>query len=195
MNLLRLTAMFACFIFMMGCGSGKRDTQNATTPGATGTGTVYDNDNRTGDEADREMQVRDMMVDEDPVAYESDLLATEDVDTRNLDPDLDWDPIFFDFDKSNLSDAARTKLEGYADILLTNPNLKVLIEGHCDTRGTEEYNMALGERRAQSVKRYLLGLGVAEVRLRTISYGEIQPMDPGENEGAWAKNRRVAFTF
>jgi peptidoglycan-associated lipoprotein len=75
------------------------------------------------------------------------------------------------------------------------PNIKIQIEGHCDERGTNEYNLALGERRANSTKKYLLSLGVSENRMSTISYGEEKPMDSAHNEEAWAKNRRAHFVI
>ena len=101
--------------------------------------------------------------------------------------------IFFEFDKSNISSDAREILKANADFLLKNGNSKVVIEGHCDERGTAEYNMALGQRRAQETKNYLVNLGIKEPRIKTISYGEERPFDPGHNEDAWAKNRRAHF--
>jgi len=101
--------------------------------------------------------------------------------------------IFFEFDKSNISPDAREILKANADFLLKNGNSKVVIEGHCDERGTAEYNMALGQRRAQETKNYLVNLGIKEPRIKTISYGEERPFDPGHNEDAWAKNRRAHF--
>jgi peptidoglycan-associated lipoprotein len=78
---------------------------------------------------------------------------------------------------------------------MNNSQEKIVIEGHCDERGTAEYNIALGERRAKSVKRYLINLGVDSSQLSTISYGEERPADPGHNEAAWAKNRRAEFVI
>lgn len=101
--------------------------------------------------------------------------------------------IYFDFDKSNLKPEAQEVLKRKAEFLKANANEKVLIEGHCDERGTAEYNLALGDRRANSAKRFLVNLGVAESRIRTISYGEERPLDPGRNEAAWAKNRNCQF--
>ena len=101
--------------------------------------------------------------------------------------------IFFEFDKSNISPDAREILKANADFLLKNGNSKVVIEGHCDERGTAEYNMALGQRRAQETKKYLVNLGIKEPRIKTISYGEERPLDPGHNEDAWARNRRAHF--
>lgn len=101
--------------------------------------------------------------------------------------------IYFDFDKSELRASALESLNRYANVLKANPDLKVLIEGHCDERGTEEYNLALGERRASRVKSYLVSAGVNESRLKTISYGEMRPKAEGSNEDAWALNRRAHF--
>ncbi len=101
--------------------------------------------------------------------------------------------IYFEFDQSDITDEARAILQANADWILANPGSKIQIEGHCDERGTEEYNLALGERRANSVKNYLASLGVTEDRLYTISYGEELPADPGHDEAAWSKNRRAHF--
>ncbi|VAX20079.1 Tol-Pal system peptidoglycan-associated lipoprotein PAL [hydrothermal vent metagenome] len=100
---------------------------------------------------------------------------------------------YFDFDKSELRPDARDVLQQNADWIKANSGAKVQIEGHCDERGTEEYNLALGERRANSVKNYLVSLGISPDRLFTISYGEELPVDPGHEESAWSKNRRAHF--
>jgi peptidoglycan-associated lipoprotein len=101
--------------------------------------------------------------------------------------------VYFDFDKYNLKSDAKARLAVNARVLESNPEVTILIEGHCDERGTEEYNLALGERRAKSARDYLIDLGVAASRIRTISYGEERPADPGHNEAAWDKNRRADF--
>ena len=98
--------------------------------------------------------------------------------------------IYFDFDKSNLKQPAVAKLDNVADFMSKNADANIRIEGHCDERGTSEYNLALGDRRANSAKKYLVDLGVSAERLSTISYGEEKPADPGHDEAAWAKNRR-----
>jgi peptidoglycan-associated lipoprotein len=103
--------------------------------------------------------------------------------------------IYFAFDQFDLSDEARRILTENAKILLAHPNLVVQVEGHCDERGSSEYNLALGEKRAVSAKLYLIRLGVKGNRLSTISYGEEMPVDPGHNEAAWAKNRRCHFVI
>jgi peptidoglycan-associated lipoprotein len=99
--------------------------------------------------------------------------------------------IHFDFNKYNIRPDAKTVLEGDAKVLNENPNVKVQVAGYCDDRGSVEYNLALGEKRAQSAKDYLVTLGVAADRLSTISYGKSDPIDPQNNEKAWAMNRRA----
>jgi len=101
--------------------------------------------------------------------------------------------IYFDFDRSDLKPEARNNLKKKAEWLMNNPSYTVMIEGHCDERGSNEYNLALGERRAHSAKKFLVTLGVSPDRISTISYGEERPADPGHNEEAWAKNRRDEF--
>ena len=97
---------------------------------------------------------------------------------------------FFGFDESTLSNDAQAALTASANFLKENPQYNILIEGHCDERGTEQYNLALGDRRANVAKQYLETLGVDATRMRTVSYGEERPFDPGHDESAWAKNRR-----
>ncbi len=104
-----------------------------------------------------------------------------------------FDDIHFDFDKSFIREDAKPVLAKVADYLKRNSGAKVQIEGHCDERGTAEYNMALGARRAESAKKYLLSLGVKGAALSTVSYGKEKPLDPGHTEDAWAKNRRDHF--
>ena len=101
--------------------------------------------------------------------------------------------IYFDFDKSTLTPAAQDNLLRKAEWLRENPDATVTIEGHCDNRGTNEYNLALGDRRAESAKAFLIDLGIDPMRLTTISYGEERPVDPRNTEEAWAKNRRDHF--
>jgi len=103
--------------------------------------------------------------------------------------------IHFEFDSAVLTQDAQELLKTKAEWLQNNPSAKSTVEGHCDDRGTLEYNLALGERRAASAKSFLVDLGIAASRLITISYGEERPIDPGQNEAAWAKNRRGHFTI
>ena len=103
--------------------------------------------------------------------------------------------IYFDFDSIQLTPQAQEILTKKAKWLRENPAATVTIEGHCDNRGTNEYNLALGEGRAQSAKTFLMDLGVDVSKLRTISYGEERPLDPQQIESAWAKNRRAHFVI
>jgi len=103
--------------------------------------------------------------------------------------------VLFAYDSYVLSDAAQALLQAKAQFLKNNPDVQVVIEGHCDERGTREYNLALGDRRANAAQRYLTGLGVAGERMKTVSYGKERPLDPGQNEAAWAKNRRAHFVI
>lgn len=104
-------------------------------------------------------------------------------------------PIYFDFDKSNIRQDQRARIEKNAAYLKQNLDAKLRIEGNCDERGTSEYNMALGERRALSAKKYLVNLGVHEDRMHTISYGEEKPLLRGHDEYSWAQNRRDDFVL
>ena len=99
--------------------------------------------------------------------------------------------IHFDFDKFDIRPGNAVILKENAEILKKYLKVKIQIEGHCDERGTNEYNLALGERRANSIKNYLVSLGISPDRISTISYGEEKPLDPGHNEEAWGKNRRA----
>jgi peptidoglycan-associated lipoprotein len=103
--------------------------------------------------------------------------------------------IYFAFDSSTLSQEAKHTLLRKDYYMKNNMGDSVTIEGHCDERGTNEYNLALGERRAESAKKYLVNLGVDASRLETVSYGEERPVDTGHNEAAWQKNRRAHFVI
>ena len=103
--------------------------------------------------------------------------------------------IHFDFDSAQLTDTAKALLREKADWLKDNPGQSIIIEGHCDERGTTEYNLALGERRASAAKQYLQDLGIGAFRMTTVSYGEERPLDPGQNEAAYSKNRRAQFVL
>jgi peptidoglycan-associated lipoprotein len=101
--------------------------------------------------------------------------------------------INFDYDSSSIRPDAREILKTNADYLLKHKTSSVVVEGHCDERGTAEYNMALGQKRAQETKKYLINLGIQESIIKTVSYGEERPLDPNNNEEAWDKNRRAHF--
>ncbi len=103
--------------------------------------------------------------------------------------------VYFDFDRYNIRDDDRESLNKNAKWLGLNSNVKVRIEGHADERGETEYNLALGDKRAKNVEKYLEDMGIKAVRLSTISYGEEKPVDAGHDEGAWSKNRRAEFAI
>ena len=104
------------------------------------------------------------------------------------------DRVFYAFDKSNLDATARTTLEKQAAWLKKFGSVKITIEGHCDERGTREYNLALGERRANSAKDFLVALGISPNRIKTISYGKEKPVALGHDEASWSQNRRGVTT-
>jgi peptidoglycan-associated lipoprotein len=102
--------------------------------------------------------------------------------------------VYFQYDSFQLDDGARAALDANAKLLRDNPGLSVSVDGHCDERGTVEYNQALGQKRAEAVQQYLSDQGIPSTRFRVISYGKERPADEGHDESAWAKNRRVEFT-
>ncbi|NRA70608.1 MAG: peptidoglycan-associated lipoprotein Pal [Gammaproteobacteria bacterium] len=103
--------------------------------------------------------------------------------------------IYFDFDTSTVSSEFATLLDAHATYLRANPSTSVLVEGHADERGTPEYNIALGERRAKAVSRYLTGLGVNDGQIETVSYGEEKPLDNSRSESGFEKNRRAVLVY
>ena len=104
-----------------------------------------------------------------------------------------FEDIYFVFDKSTIEPEAREILKRLASLLGSNKNYKLVVEGHCDERGTIEYNLALGQRRADAAMKYLVDLGLDKGSIKTITYGKERPLDPGHDEEAWAKNRRAHF--
>ena len=126
------------------------------------------------------------MVREDPIASAS-------LDDLNRNSPLK--PAFFDYDSSDLSADGQKVLEENAAVMKRFPAWTITIEGHCDDRGTAEYNLALGERRAVAARTYLVSLGISSDRLRVVSYGKEFPFDPGRTEAAFAKNRRAHFVI
>lgn len=134
----------------------------------------------------REEELRQKALREEAAKREAALQKTE---LKNAK----LESIHFDFDQWLLRDAQKEIMVKDAEWLKANPQVKIRIEGNCDERGTAEYNLALGQKRAEAAKGFLKGLGISENRMRTISYGEERPLDPGNDEAAWAKNRRVDF--
>ncbi|MBU4344557.1 MAG: peptidoglycan-associated lipoprotein Pal [Desulfobacteraceae bacterium] len=138
--------------------------------------------------AEQEELARQRTIEEQRLKEEQ--AAREKMDARNI---FINENIYFDFDKYNLLPLAQQVLQRKAEWLWNNPDVSVIIEGHCDERGTNEYNLALGDRRAESARTYLINLGIDGSRFTTVSYGEERPVDSGHNEVAWAKNRRAHF--
>lgn len=131
------------------------------------------------------------IVPQEPIRDER--IASASLDDLNRNSPLK--PAFFDYDSSELSDEAQRALNDNAGLLKQYTSWTVTIEGHCDERGTAEYNLALGERRAVAARAYLVSLGISADRLRTVSYGKEFPFDPGHDEPAYAKNRRAHFVI
>lgn len=126
------------------------------------------------------------------------LTPDEEIASRSLEElnrSLLLEPVFFVLDSAELDERGRQAVEANADMLSRFPTWAVTIEGHCDERGTPEYNLALGERRAVAARRYLVELGLDAGRVRTVSYGKEFPFDPGHDETAWAANRRAHFVI
>jgi peptidoglycan-associated lipoprotein len=128
-----------------------------------------------------------------PQPIAEDAVANRSLDDLNRDSPLK--PVFFGLDSAELDDAGRAAAMANADVLKKYPTWIVTIEGHCDERGTAEYNLALGERRSTAIKTYLTSLGVSPDRIRTVSYGKEFPFNPGRTEDAWAQNRRGHFVI
>ncbi len=129
----------------------------------------------------------------EPIAIGEDAISDRALD--DLNRESPFQPAFFDSDSAELDDAGRAAVAANAQLMRKFPTWVVTVEGHCDERGTAEYNLALGERRAVAVKTYLMSLGIAADRIRTVSYGKEFPFDPGHDETAWASNRRAQFVI
>jgi len=174
----------------LGCG-GKNDRAPATTSGG-----ASNLPRATATVPSRPTTVAET----DPMGSEDDSLSSvsdpDNIYGRTLDEinaDSPLRDVPFDFDSAVLLESARPILDRTAEWLQSYSTVTLLVEGHCDERGTVEYNLALGERRATAAYNYLVSLGIPASRLKTISYGKEFPRDPGHTEGAWARNRRAHF--
>jgi peptidoglycan-associated lipoprotein len=172
-------------VFLAGaCAKKKPPVARPTTPppaGATGSGSRPP----TPPEPVREPQP----VPPEPIA--SDSLSGTDIDTLNRNSP--FQPVFFGLDQAEIDAPSQQVLNANAALMKKYPTWIVTIEGHSDERGTAEYNLALGERRALAARNYLVSLGIPADRLRTVSYGKEFPFEPGHDEGSWSKNRRAHF--
>ena len=182
-----LVVTLAVLVALTACGGKKRPPVLATTPG--------------GEAAPAETAERAPVqpIDEGP-----DVRAVGGEGTRGADIESgalgtgEGGPladIRFEYDSAALTDEARATLEKHALWLQGRRDARVTVEGHCDERGTVDYNLALGEQRARAARDYLVSLGVAAERLRVVSFGKERPLDPGHDEAAWARNRRARFAL
>jgi peptidoglycan-associated lipoprotein len=175
-----LVLLFLLILSVYGCAGRKSAPGGQAFPPPSATGTS---------------EVREEAVTPETGIGEEQLGETgrEKVSGEQRRQDTALQPIFFDYDQYDLTAEAITILNETEKFLAKNPAVAVRIEGNCDERGTPEYNLALGERRATIARQYLVNLGISADRITTISYGEEAPLDAGHDEGAWAKNRRDDF--
>ena len=168
-----LLALAAAALLLAGCGTTKKQEEGAR---------VEDRGAAAGTEG--------------PQSYGADAGRQSAMERLNdpTDP-LSQRIIYFDYDSSEIAAEYRSTVEAHAAFLAANPSLTVSLEGHADERGSREYNLALGERRAQSVKRQMVLLGAAAAQIRTTSYGEERPVVDGHDEGSWSQNRRVEIIY
>ena len=190
MNTRRLLVLALLLVPVVGCGHKKRPpvvaggpTRPTTTP--TDRGTVPS-------QAPSPVETGPDVQPVDNDVARSEDFTVSDPETGEGGPIED---IHFEYDQATLTDEARAILDRHGAWLKGHPGAKVMIEGHCDERGTVEYNLALGEQRARAVHDYLKSLGVSEDRLRIVSFGKEKPIDMGHDESAWARNRRAHFTL
>ncbi len=188
---LALLCLFSAFIFTACCGKKPVVSEPAVAPvtGETEAARLAaEREARAKQEALEKKRIEEERLREEAGARKE----REEVAARQ---NFVNEHIYFEFDKSRLLPEAKEILRKKGQWLKANPEVSVIIEGHCDERGTNEYNMALGDRRATSAKTYLVDLGIAADRLTCISYGEERPADQGHNEAAWARNRRDQFVI
>jgi peptidoglycan-associated lipoprotein len=168
-----------------GCAKKKPPVARPTTPPPASTGATT-----TGRPPAPPEPVREPVpVPAEPIT--ADTLSTTDIDTLNRNSP--FQPVFYGLDEDTIDAAGQQALNGNAELMKKYPTWIVTIEGHSDERGTAEYNLALGERRAIAARNYLVSLGIPADRLRTVSYGKEFPFEPGHSETSWSKNRRAHF--
>ena len=179
-----VTVMLAAVMCVTACGKKKPP---ATTPMPAPE--VPRTETTPGEKAQRVEEATPVAT--EPVA--EDTIGAKSLDDLNRDSPLK--PAFFGLDSAELDSAAQAAVQSNAELLKKYSSWVITIEGHCDERGTAEYNLALGERRAVAVKTYLVSLGISPDRVRTVSYGKEFPFDPGHSDAAWSKNRRGHFVI
>jgi peptidoglycan-associated lipoprotein len=168
-------------LLVASCSKQVARTQSVPVP------TAEPKDQKTPERSDGEDELAGL--------FEEDSLRAESIAREAAEKTFINENIHFAFNSSLLSDLARQILNSKADYLRANPDITITVEGHCDDRGTDIYNLTLGEQRAVSVKKFLVALGIGTNRLDTISYGEERPIAMGHNEASWARNRRAQFVI
>jgi peptidoglycan-associated lipoprotein len=174
-----MLAVLACAVVLAGCGN-KNKPEDVTSGGAPATD--VQGSGNFGDQGPSSANAGDGSA-----------ISAEELDenARRLESQLR--PVFFAFDKYDLTQESRDTLTANAKLLRDNPEFNLWIEGHCDERGTNEYNLALGDRRARAARDFLVAAGVASNRMTVISYGEERPFALGHDESSWSQNRRAHF--
>ena len=184
----RLIALFAAAFFLAACETASQidtaSTSDSSASSASGSASASASSSDSGSSAASSSS-------SDSSASAADTAAAKKAKAQSELADV-GSTVYFDFDSSALSSASEAILSRQAAFLKANPSLTVVIEGHADERGTREYNLALGERRASAARDYLLAQGINAARVRTVSYGKERPAVVGSNKTAWAKNRRAA---
>jgi peptidoglycan-associated lipoprotein len=189
-NLVVLSVVFLTPVYFSACASNKAQTPAAGEPASAAGGSQAKSDELKKQEADAQDKAKAEELERQRQAAASNQNA-EAASQAVIDS---LKTIHFDFDESEIKPEDKDNLMKNAEIIKAHPAVSVLIAGNCDERGTEEYNIALGNRRADAAKKYLVSLGVDDSKLSTTSYGFEKPVDPGHTEDAWAKNRRDDFT-
>lgn len=175
-------------LFAGGCAKQEMVKKDEAIPAAL---TAKPADTSSAKPLPKETGIKEQPIKEAPIKSQA-VEATVKADTQ---PEADLEKIFFDFDSYTLSPTARDTLEKNAKIIEKRTGVRLRVEGHCDERGSDEYNLALGEKRARIAMQYLVTMGIPAERLAVISYGKEKPADQGSNEAAWVKNRRDEFVI
>jgi len=175
-------------VFLVGCASDKSDTDTMEDGPGDETQTMTDNTDSSDSMAQPEV-----VMPAEPEIRNGDICVPETPNSQSL---MALSGVFyFDFDQAIVKRAGHSELNKHASVLASDGALRLRLQGHADERGTREYNLALGERRANAVRAYLVAQGASRTQVEVISYGEEKPADAGHSERAWAMNRRVEFSY
>jgi len=178
---LRTLFILACLFMLVACAQKNVTSDTTTTQSAEEAARAAELARQQALERQRALEVQQI---------QQEAARREQMAARNI---FLYEDIYFEFNRAELLPEAQDVISRKALWLFDNPEVDVIIEGHCDERGSNEFNMLLGEKRAGSVKTFLIGLGIDRERLLAVSFGKELPVDPGHNEEAWSKNRRVHF--